>query len=235
MTPPPTTHESLRIPVDGVSVDAVSALLGRAEGKEGNAPAVLLAHGAGAPMDSEFMEAMASGLVQAGHDVLRFSYPYTERARRESRRFPPDRMPKLEIAHRAALAHLREWCPGKSIVMAGKSMGGRVASHLAASGEECAGLVYLGYPLHPQGKPEKLRNEHFPDVSPPSLFLQGTRDGLCDLDLLSTALTDYAGPWKLVTVEDGDHSFKVPKRSGLSIEDVQQRLVREIASWIEEL
>lgn len=229
---PPSKPEPLQIPVDGVSVDEVSALFERARGIAGESCAVVLAHGAGAPMDAEFMQIMAQGLAEAGHHVLRFSYAYSERMRREGRRFPPDRMPALMACHRAAIQWMREQLPDRPLVLAGKSMGGRVASLLAAEGEACDGLIYLGYPLHPQGKPEKLRKDHFPEISQPSLFLQGTRDGLCDLELLDEALKSYSGPWTLSKVEGGDHSFHVLKRLGIPQEAVHQRLVDEMAQWM---
>jgi len=236
-TPPSPRPESLEIPFDGRGVETLGALYGRApEGApEGDSCAVLLAHGAGAPLDSIFMEEIAEGLRVAGHSVLRFAYPYMERARREGRRLPPDRMPALEAAHRAAIEFLRELEPGAPLVLAGKSMGGRVASHLAAQGVACDGLVYLGYPLHPYGKPEKLRDEHFPEVHTPSIFLQGSRDALCDLGLLRESLARYAGPWRLVEVEGADHAFDLPKRAGVAPEEVRGRLVGEVVAWLAEL
>ena len=120
-------HETFQIPVEGAAVESVSAILQRGDGA-GEPTAVLLAHGAGAPMDCEFMEDLARGLVLQGFDVLRFSYPYMERAKREGRRFPPDRQPKLESAHRAALELIRAKLPSKEIVLAGKSMGAAAGS-----------------------------------------------------------------------------------------------------------
>ena len=228
------SRESFPIPVDGLGVDSLSAILQRAEG-DGEPFAVLLAHGAGAPMDCEFMEDMACGLVEEGFDVLRFSYAYMERAKREGRRFPPDRQPKLEAAHHAALACLRQRIPSKPAVMAGKSMGGRISSLLSAAGVPCAGLIYLGYPLHPQGKPDKLRTEHFPRISAPSLFLQGTRDALCDLKLLDQALVHYGADWQRVLIDGGDHSFDLPKRLGISSREVHDHLVQAMATWLREL
>lgn len=228
-------QECLDIPIQGASVGSLSAIFNREPSTPPEAPAVLLAHGAGAPMDSEFVEKMAVGLAGSGHPVLRFTYPYMERARREQRRFPPDRAPQLEAAHRTALEFIRELLPEAPIILAGKSMGARMASHLAADGVECQGLIFLGYPLHPQGKPEKLRTEHFPRVQSPALILQGTRDALCDLSLLEQSLGQFSGDWKLVVIEGGDHSFDVLKRSGISPSQVHERLIQEMNTWINDL
>lgn len=223
--------EVLEIPVEGLAVESVGAIL-QLPGTESELPAILFAHGAGAPMDSDFMDSIAGGLVQRGFPVLRFRYAYMERAAREERRFPPDRAPKLEAVHRAALETLRQRLPGRAIFLAGKSMGARIASHLAAQGELCAGLIYLGYPLHPAKKPEKLRVEHFPRVHQRTLFLQGTRDALCVLDLLERELVAYAAPHELVIVEGGDHSFAVLKRSGRTADEVQTQLLDTIERFI---
>lgn len=221
---------SLTVPVPDEPIEAVEALLDLPDADPGG-PVVLLAHGAGAPMESEFLEEVARGLVAEGLPVLRFRYAYTERAAREGRRLPPDRMPRLEAVHRAALAVLRERFPERPVILAGKSMGGRVSTHLAAAGEPCAGVALLGYPLHPAGKPERLRVEHFPEVTAPCLFLQGTRDALCDLERLDEHLPELGGPWTLHLVEGGDHSFAVPKRSGRTPAEVRSELAARIAGW----
>lgn len=224
------TTTALSIPLEGASVDSVSAILD-APRLAATDLAVLLAHGAGAAMESAFMAALAQGLARAGLPVLRFSYPYMERARREARRLPPDRLPQLELAHRAALEVLRRQLPGRRIVLAGKSMGGRVSTLLAAAGVECAGLVLYGYPLHPKGKQEELRSAHFPSIVAPSLFLQGTRDDLCDLALLRRELGSLGAPHDLILIDGGDHSFAVPKRVALDAQAVRRRLVDETLSW----
>jgi len=225
---------SLEIPLPDSPVPSLGALL-----DEPAAPArpevVLLAHGAGAPMESDFMADVAAGLAAAGHAVLRFRYPYMERAHREGRRLPPDRMPRLEQAHRAALAELQGLLPGRPLILAGKSMGGRVSSHLAAAGVDCAGLVFFGYPLHPAGKPERLRSEHFERVTAPSLFLQGSRDKLCDLALLEQELGAYGGRHQVEVIEEADHGFAVPKRTGLDAHDVRHALVEHARAWITDL
>src|SRR5262245_52223842 len=119
------------------------------------ASAILLANGAGYHLDSPWMADVARGLVERGFPVLRFNYLYRERAQREGREKPPDRTAVLEDAHSAALGALQERARGGRILLAGKSLGGRMSTHLAAKGEPCAGLVLFGYPLHPPRQREK--------------------------------------------------------------------------------
>ena len=155
-------------------------------------------------MGSEFLCEVAEGLAAEGYAVLRFQYAYTERMERDGGRRPPDRRPMLEAVHRHAAQMVRERFPTARIVYAGKSMGGRMASYLAAAGEDVHALCYFGYPLHPPGKPEKQRIDQFPAISQPSLFLQGTRDALCDLELLQPALETYGGQAQLEVFEGAD-------------------------------
>lgn len=200
----------------------------------GRGSAILLAHGAGFHMDSPWMVAVARGLVARGFPLLRFNYPYRERALRAGRESPPDRAPVLEQAHALALAALAERAPGRRLLLAGKSMGGRMSTHLAAKGESCAGLVLFGYPLHPPHRPEKRRSEHFPTLAQPALFLQGTRDEFADLELLREALTRYGGRATLAIVPDADHGFHVLKRTGKTDEQVLEELLDRVARWEEE-
>ena len=188
--------ESLEIPVDLAGQGTVGGLLDLPDEDTGRC-ALLLAHGAGAPATHPFLETVARGLAARGLAVLRFHYPYAQRALREGRRRPPDRREVLESTHASALACLRTRFPDRRLVLAGKSMGGRMGTHLAAEGADCAGLVLMGYPLHPPGRPSKLRSEHFGAVAQPALFLQGTRDALCDLELLAPALELWGGPLTL--------------------------------------
>ena len=222
--------ERRAIPIEDGPVDTVGALHQVPEDDRGGS-VILLAHGAGAPMDSAFMETVATGLADGGYPVLRFNYAYTERMQREEKRRPPDRRPVLEKVHRAAAAALRELHPGRRLVLAGKSMGGRLSSLLAADGEPCDGLAFFGYPLHAPGRTESLRTSHFEDVRQPALFLQGSRDALCKLELLRPALEGFAGQATLEVVDDADHDFKVPKRTGLTREEVLAGLVETTLAW----
>lgn len=203
-------------------------------------PCVLLAHGAGAPPTSPFMAAIAEGLAAADLGVLRFRYPYMERMAREGRRRPPDRAPRLEAAHELALAEVVRRAPDRPLVLVGKSMGSRMGTHLAARGGpliegHVRGLVHLGFPLHPAGKPSTERAHMFRTLALPALFLSGTRDALCDLDLLRQVLGEHGGPTHLEVLEKGDHDFAVPKRTGRTREDVLAWLVERTLAWIEEV
>jgi len=180
-----------------------------------SAPAtVLLAHGAGAPMDSPFMAAMAEGLAQRGWRVVRFEFPYMAQRRLDGKQRAPDRLPKLLDAFRQQVAALQGQGP---LVIGGKSMGGRIASllvdELAAHGEVC-GCVCLGYPFHSPGKPEQLRTEHLQTLTTPTLIVQGERDSFGkrgEVEAYSLSPAIDVG-W----IGAGDHSFKPTRSSGLS-------------------
>ena len=199
----------------------------------GRSPALVVAPGAGSDLDTPFLVELCRGLSESVLTV-RFNFPY-----REAGRGGPDPQPRLEATYRWVLAWLRadpELRPGP-LLAGGKSMGGRIATHLAAAGEPLAGLVLLGYPLHPPGQPGRLRDVHLPAVRCPMLFVQGSRDSLCDLGLLRPVLARLAAPHHLHVIEGGDHSFKTPKRAGRSdagiqaeILDVVRRFVGEAAS-----
>ena len=224
-------QEAIQIPVRGAPVDWVSGFWDLPEQPKSDF-AILLAHGAGLDMASDFMAYLAAGLATAGYPVMRFNYAYSERMDREGKRRPPDRRPMLEAVHRSVLEFMRRRYPDARVVLAGKSMGGRMASYLAAEGVDAAALCFYGYPLHPPGKPEKLRSEHFPTIAQPALFLQGTRDNLCDLELLKPALETYGGQSTLEIVEGADHGFRVLKKQGLSDEDVLDDLIQRTDAWI---
>jgi predicted alpha/beta-hydrolase family hydrolase len=138
---------------------------------------LLLAHGAGTNQDHPRMVALADELTDRGLHVLTFNYPYTEAGRKS-----PDRQAELLDCHRAARDHLAK-IAGSEVVLAGRSMGGRMGTYLAAAQEPCRAVVLYAYPLHPPGQPDKLRVEHLPDIKVPMLFFQGTRDALSRMDL----------------------------------------------------
>ena len=230
---PTSSEERLSVEVRDAKTPAVSAAF-EAPTASARGSAVLLAHGAGFSMDSPWMAAVARGLVERGFPVLRFNYPYRERAVREGRQRPPDKAEVLEHAHARALRALEARAGGRRVLLAGKSLGARMSTHLAAKGETAAGLVLLGYPLHPPKKPERLRSEHFPAIAQPALFLQGTRDGLCDLELLREALRTYGGTATVEVVDDADHGFHVRKRTGRTEEEVLEALLDRIGQWEEE-
>lgn len=175
---------------------------------------VILAHGAGAPMDSPFMNVMARGLAERGLRVARFEFPYM-RHRREGRGTrPPDREPVLLQTWRDALAAIAEVGGAGRVVIGGKSMGGRMAS-LVADELGVRGLVCLGYPFHPPGKPESLRVKHLEPLRTPALIVQGTRDALGSREEVEGNILSMLSPAiRIVWLEDGDHSFKPRVSSG---------------------
>lgn len=205
------------------------------DGKVGGRPLLILAHGAGAPYTSPFMAETAARLASRGLCVVRFHFPYMERMHREGGRRPPDGKKILRATWRAMLDKTRRMRGHGPIVIGGKSMGGRIASMLAADGEapEARGLVYLGYPLHPPGRPEKLRADHLARVPVPQLFVQGSKDALCTPKLLRKALKRVEGARHL-EIEGGDHSLarsrKHPMRDADEWLDPVAEFVREVTS-----
>jgi len=178
-----------------------------ADGPEDAPAALVLAHGAGAPMDSPFLAYFARTLGSRGLRVVRFEFPYMH-ARREGRRPPPDREPVLLDAWREVIAKLGG---GARVVIGGKSLGGRMASRIADE-SGVRGLVCLGYPFHPPGKPDRLRVKHLEMLATPALIVQGTRDALgSQQDVAGYTLSaSITFRW----IEDGDHSLKPRARSG---------------------
>jgi predicted alpha/beta-hydrolase family hydrolase len=198
-------------------------------------PALLLAHGAGNDMDTPLLVDVQRALAEAGVLCATFNFFY-----REQRRKAPDPMPVLEETYRCAIASLRQsGAEGRPLVLGGKSLGGRVASHLVAAGEPAAGLVFLGYPLHPAGRPEQLRTAHWSRIRVPLLFVQGTRDSLCRLDLLEAEIARWqretGGTARLEIIDGGDHSFVVPRSLGRSQADVHRDIAARIFRWFSTL
>lgn len=168
---------------------------------------IVLAHGAGAPMDSPFLSHFARGLAARGLRVVRFEFPYMQ-ARRGGRRLPPDRPPVLRACW---LEVVRELGGAERLVIGGKSLGGRIAS-LVADEVSARGLVCLGYPFHPPGKPQALRVEHLRTLRTPTLIVQGTRDALgSQEDVAGYSLSPAI---RVRWIADGDHSLKPRVRSG---------------------
>jgi hypothetical protein len=193
---------------------------------------VILGHGAGAPQSSDFMVSFAEGLAHRGVDVVTFNFPYMEIGRRL-----PDRSETLEACFRAvtAAARARQDLAAGRLVIGGKSLGGRMASHVGAAGlDGLAGLVFLGYPLHPPGKPEKLRAAHLARIRQPMLFVQGSRDAFGTPEELAPILEPLGPIARVHVIEGGDHSFAVPKRSAVPQHAVFARAQDEIARWVRE-
>lgn len=195
---------------------------------DGSGALLVLAHGAGAGMDHPFMQAVAEGLATRGVGVLRFNFPYCEQGRKA-----PDRQSVLERTFGEIAAATRATHAPRLLFLGGKSMGGRIASHVAASGEPCHGVVFLGYPLHPPGRPDRIRDAHLYDLEVPMLFVEGTRDPFCPLERLGDVRARLRGANDLLVIEDGDHSFRVRNSSGRSNADALDELVQGTVRWIE--
>lgn len=207
---------------------AVSGALHEPPG-ERSGIALVLAHGAGGDMNAPLLVGVATGLAERGHAVLRFNFPYKEQGKKA-----PDPAPKLEAPFRAAVEAMRA-AMGPALlrlVVGGKSLGGRVASLVVAAGMPASGLVFLGYPLHAPGKKKALRDKHLEAIRAPMLFVQGTRDPLCDLALLRPVLAHLSPRASMHVVEGGDHSLDVPKSHGRTREDVQAEVVEAIDDWL---
>ena len=199
-------------------------------GKPGKGPAVILAHGAGAPMDSPFMAAFAEGLAGRGIPVARFEFPYMRERRTKGSRRPPSGAAKLQASWQEAIAAAEAVGLARHVlVIGGKSLGGRMASMIAdASG--VAGLACLGYPFHAPGRPEAARVEHLAALKTLALFVQGTRDALGskeDVKGYSLARTI-----RIHWIEDGDHSLKPRKSSGRTEADAWAEGIDAVAAFV---
>src|SRR2546425_1707445 len=218
----------LRFPV-GERVGDVSGLLLRPDGAR---LLYVLAHGAGAGMRHPFLETVARLLGERGIGTLRYQFPYMER-----RAGRPDPPAVAAAAVRGAVAEAARAAPGVPLVAGGKSFGGRMTS--TAQAEEplpgVRGLVFLGFPLHPPGRPGDSRAEHLAQVQVPMLFLQGERDDFADPTLLKPVIKRLGARATLHLVEGGDHSFHVLKRSGRTDVDVMSELVDAIVKWAAEI
>ena len=193
----------------------------------------LFAHGAGAPMDSDFMQALAELLAARGVGVVRFEFPYMQERRVSGKRRPPNKMDELLASFQAQIDRAGEALSAVPLFIGGKSMGGRVASMLAQENFECgkvAGALCLGYPFHPPGKPEKLRTEHLASLTCPTLIVQGTRDKLGNRD--EVAGYPLSAAIALCWLEDGDHDFKPRKVSGLKQQQHWQAAAERAAAFM---
>lgn len=191
---------------------------------------LILGHGAGASQTSSFMVTFATALAARGIDVVTFNFLYSEHRRRV-----PDPNSRLESCYRAVIQTVRSRTtsrPGK-LAIGGKSMGGRIASQVAARGAgELAGLVFLGYPLHPPGRPDRLRAVHLPEVKAPMLFIQGSRDAFGTPDELKPIIDWLEPPADLYVVEGGDHSFKVLKNARIGQQEIYRAIQDRIETWL---
>jgi predicted alpha/beta-hydrolase family hydrolase len=211
--------------------EAVTARLYRAQAERRAGVALILAHGAGAGQASAFMVRCAADLASRGIDAVTFNFLYTERGQRL-----PDKNDRLEACYRAVISAMRDEpsLAGSHLVIGGKSMGGRIASQVAAGGEldDLAGLVFLRYPLHPPGKPERRRSAHLPRIAAPMLFIQGERDSFGTPDELAPIIAELAPRAELYTVAGGDHSFKLRKRDGRSQSEAESAVQDKVERWL---
>jgi predicted alpha/beta-hydrolase family hydrolase len=182
------------------------------------------AHGAGGHKDDAGMLRLERTLAPHGFELLRFNFPYREKG---SRRIDP--MPVLKDAFLQAIHQAGK---RQRLVIGGRSMGGRVASMLAAEGVECHGLLLAAYPLHPAGQPEKLRDAHLPAIRCPVLCFNGTRDALCRRDLMEAALRPVTARWTMHWLEGADHSFHVLKSSGRTDAQIDAEIGDAASRWL---
>jgi uncharacterized protein len=217
---------------DGRTVSAGAALSG--DHRPGRTAAVILAPGAGADRRHPSLAGIQQGLADAGWTTVTFNFPYREAGRRT-----PDPRPVLEGCWRAVLDAVRKeprlappW-----VVIGGRSMGGRIASHVAADGPDVAdvrGLLFLAFPLHPAGRPGTERAAHLARIALPMLFVQGSRDTLAEPALLSTVLRDLPRA-TLHEIAGADHGFRVPRRSGRDDASVRAEVVEAATAWLDNL
>ncbi|WP_061018664.1 alpha/beta fold hydrolase [Vibrio splendidus] len=195
---------------------------------EDNPITFIFAHGAGAGMDHEFMQSVAKGLAFKGIRVVRFNFPYMIKRAEDGKRRPPDRAPKLLEAYQEII----EQTDADKLVIGGKSMGGRMASHLSQL-DKVAAMACLGFPFHPPGKPENYKGEHLASLQKPCLILQGERDTFgkreefADFDLSDSIRVEF--------IPDGDHSFKPRKSSGHTEQQNIALTVEKLSAFIKEV
>jgi predicted alpha/beta-hydrolase family hydrolase len=221
-------HRGVKIAVN--SGETVSAIIsGDAQVSE-RKTGIIIAHGAGNDMENPLIVHLCKGLAEAGYIALRFNFPYKEKGKKA-----PDGQKKLLLTWEKVFHFFQKesgYTLGRTVV-SGKSMGGRVASQMVAEGlMEADGLVLFGYPLHAPGRKEKLRDAHLYRIAVPVLFFAGTRDSLCDLDLLRGVLKEKRKPWELEVIQGGDHSFNLPKAMETSQEEVYDRILTRTGAWL---
>ncbi|GAB3271971.1 alpha/beta hydrolase family protein [Arthrobacter pigmenti] len=215
---------SIEVPLTfTVGDDEISGIYARPESPFAT---IVVAHGAGAGMEHPFMSGFTRAMNDAGAATLRFNFPYREAGKKF-----PDRPPKAIATWRVVMAEAASRSGGEPLWAAGKSFGGRMASMAVAEGMEAAGLIYLGYPLHPPGKPDKVRDEHLYGLTLPMLFLQGTRDAFATTDKLEAVVDGIGRSAVLHWVDGGDHSFNVAGNKRPA-EEVGASLAGRVAEFI---
>jgi predicted alpha/beta-hydrolase family hydrolase len=225
---PLTNPSEIRVPLQAGA--ATTALVYPA-GAPAVGAALILGHGAGAGQQSTFMVDFARALSSLGLDLITFNFPYTEQCRRI-----PDRGPVLEACYRSVIdaARTRVASAGRFLFIGGKSMGGRIATQVAAadSALPLAGLVLLGYPLHPPGRPADRRDKHLPAIGRPMLFVQGERDAFGTPSQLMPIVNDLRPAPTLRVVDGGDHSFKLSRKDPAAQAGVFANIQQDVVSWV---
>lgn len=217
----------LRVPLRGSqAVPETSAVAWLPQADEG-APGVVLAHGAGADMTSVVLCTLGRGLCERGFPVLAFNFPYAEAGRKR-----PDPQPRLERAFADVVDVARETFGPRPLVLGGRSMGGRIASHLAADGVDCDGLVLLSYPLHPPGRPERLRTAHWPRIDVPVLFVHGDRDSFSEPALFTREIRRLPTAPTVHIIPGADHGFAIRGSGRRAPADVLNDIVDTVADWL---
>jgi len=230
IAPPKTQMATAEFKVQVTDAESVTALLYPASKRKRAGVTIILGHGAGASQLSAFMSLFAAGLAERGVDVVTFNFLYTEQGRKI-----PDPAPRLEGCYRAVIDAVlkHKKLKGNRLAIGGKSMGGRIASQVAAqNGENIEGLVFLGYPLHPPGRPDKLRTEHLLRIKAPMLFVQGSRDAFGTKEEIAATIKKLKLPAKLCAIEGGDHSLKVPKKTGRPQQEIYNDAMDQIVAWL---
>jgi predicted alpha/beta-hydrolase family hydrolase len=194
-----------------------------------DAAVFVCAHGAGGSMADRSVVATANALRARGFGVVRFNFLY-----REMKRGRPDQMPVLEATVAAVVERTRTEVDPRRLVIGGRSMGGRAASMLAATGFQADGLLLLAYPLHPPGKPGQLRDAHLPNITMPVLCFCGTRDPFVTRALMEQVLERVTAPWEMHWVEGADHSFHVLKSSGRTDAEVMDQIADTSRRWVDQ-
>lgn len=189
---------------------------------------VILAHGAGSHMEHKTMEWLAGLVREAGASVARFNFLY-----RAQGRSMPDRMPVLMDIYRAVIESVRERLAPERLIVGGHSMGGRVGSMIAAEGQSAEGLLLFGYPLHPAGQPEKLRDAQLAAIKTRTLQINGTEDALCSKPIMDEVVARLdRDVWTLKWIEGADHSYAVKKSSGRTRADVEVEIRSALQDWL---
>ena len=212
-----------------IRVDQAQTVSGILQIPEASKACLVLAHGAGAGMTHKFMSAAADELAARGVATLRYQFPYMEQA---SRRPDPPKVAHATV--RAAVDEAERQLPGVPLFAGGKSFGGRMTSQAQAASAlpGVRGLAFLGFPLHPAGKPSEDRARHLFDVRIPMLFLQGTRDALAQPDLLARVVEQLGDRAAVRMIADADHTFHVPARSGRTDDQVRGEIFDALADWV---